>query len=559
MARINYLLLAGVVSLAAAGCGESAMPGGNNNGPDGSSTTPDGGAAPDGSADTAPAQAINQAESVMRSSQFVGASVRRLGSSIGFATGSDGVLSRLGGRVLGGGSDGSGSAGSTAPKLLLPQLPQPLLDRLAETPAAKSLRPRPKFLALATQEENFDDMADDIEAFFKTRLFADANIESKTMTSVTYLLHGDPTCRPLPSEIMNGAPNLPRARCAADLTKLQVRIVVTVDGDGYRFQILLGPDKLELSVFIVHSDLLAWEADLAMSLKATQYANMVLATDRDPAATFPFSKLQGRVRLALKALGDKKASISWSVLEAIAIQDMHYHSFAMKTGDPVIALTGDGVAQTVNLKLAVPQTDLRAPWDPKDTGAQNTDLHVSVGGLSGDTTLSEMADEVAFKDLGLSPSFVEVRDIKILNVLFNAQNGNKMNLTVKPLDNDQVRFSVAPKFDLGLAFNFEGVASEYSNAPASYLLHETYSIKLTGEGGVSPLVVETVPESEGFDGGFKMVTGSLSLATDRDPEATVDVPQGQCLTGNPDPAEGSHPLLGKVQAAECPVPVPAAP
>ncbi len=556
MARINYLVLAGVVSLATVGCGETAMPGGNNT-PDGGNNTPDGGA--DGSnPDTGPAQAINQAESVMRSSQFVGTSVRRLGSSIGFATSSDSVLSRLGSRVVGGGGSDSGPV-PVAPRLLPSPLPQTLMDRIAETPAAKSLRPRPKFLALATQEENFDDMATDIESFFKTRLFADANIESKTMTSVTYLLHGDPTCRPLPSEIANGATDLPRPGCAADLTKLRVRIVVTVDGDGYRFQILLGPDKLELSVFIVHSDLLAWEADLNKSFMATQYANTVLAKDSGD-NTFPFAKLQGRVRVDLKALGDKKASISWSVLEPIDIQDMDYHAFAMKAATPVIALTGDGVAQTLNLKLAVPQTDVRGPWDPKKVGAKNTDLHVSLGGLTGDTTVSESADEVAFTGLGIVHSFAEVRSMKIVDLLFNPADSSKMNLTVKPLANDQVRFTLTPKFDLALAMSFMAVAGEYNSPPDSFLLDETYSIRVTGEPGQTPMVVETVEGTDSFDGGLKMVAGALSLATSKDAAATVSVPQGQCLTSNPEPADGSHPLLGKVMAAACPAPVvPAAP
>src|SRR6185436_18735247 len=102
-------------------------------------------------------------------------------------------------------------------------------------------------------------------------------------------------------------------------------------------------------------------------------------------------------------------------------------SLVMKAADPVIAVTGDGETQTVGVKLAVPQTDLRAPWDPKDTGAQNTDLHISVGGLFGESTVSEMADEVAFVGLGLGRSFVEVRDIKIFELGFNTMDANKMN------------------------------------------------------------------------------------------------------------------------------------
>jgi hypothetical protein len=249
-------------------------------------------------------------------------------------------------------------------------------------------------------------------------------------------------------------------------------------------------------------------------------------------------------------LGEKKATISWSVLEPIELQDMDFHSFAMKANDPVIALTGDGEAQTLTLKLAVPQTDLRAPWDPKDVDAQNSDLHVSIGGLFGESTLSEMTDEVAFTGLGVGPSFVEVRTNKIFELGFNPLSGNKMDLKVKALEGDQVRFTLSPKLDLALAFKLMAVASDYNTAPDSYLLDETYSVLLSGE--TAPLVVETVAESETFDGGFRMVTGALKLATSKDEAATVNVPQGQCLTENPEPAEGSHPILGELRAVTCP-------
>jgi hypothetical protein len=552
MIRTKYLLLASVISLGAIGCGETADPGktpdGGSGNPDGGSGNSDGAVNPD-----SPPAAIDQPASVMRTSQFAGNAVRRLGSSMGFATGSDSVLSRLGGRVFGSGSD-SQEPTPPAPKVVVPQpLPQLLMDRLLETPAAKSLRPRPRFLALATEEENFDAMAADVESFFKDRLFASQNVDSMTMTSVTYLLKGDPTCRPLPSEIMDGAVDRVAVGCASDLLKLQVRIVVTADGDGYRFQILLGPDKLELSVIIIHSDLVAWEADLAQARMATDYANMVLRTDAErlegEKGPLPFTKLQGRIRLALKVDGDKKATVSLTVLEALEIE-MDNHNLAMKAStDPVIAVSGDGTAQTVSVKLAVPQTDLRMPWDPKDTGAQNTDLHASIGGLWSQTTVSEMAEEVAFVGVGVGPSFVEVRGTKIFELGFNTQDGNKMDLTVKPLENDQVRFTVSPKIDLSLAFKLMGVASEFNEAPDSFLLNETYSIRLDG---TAPLIVETVAETDTFEGGFKMVSGNLSLSTTSSDTATVSVPQGQCLTENPTPAEGSHKLLGELMSAACP-------
>jgi hypothetical protein len=518
-------------------CGES-TPGPNNN----NNMNPDGGM-------TTPPQPVDQAQSAQRSAKYAGDIVRQLGGAVSFAGAENGVLSRLAGGVMGmrGGSDEP-----PVQPLLSAPLPRPLLDQLMETPSFKSLRPRPSFLAMATPEENFDDAAADIEAFFKTRLFVAGNVETSTSTSVTYLLKGDPTCRPLPSDISNGEMDRIDLQCAGDLNKLQVRIVVTSDGDGYRFQILLGPDKFELSVFIIHSDELAWEADLAMARLATQFANMALMREgagERREGPFPFSVLKGRVKVALKKLGEKKASISWSVLEALEIQDNDHHSFAMKPASPVIALTGDGVAKTITLKLGIPQTDLRGPWDPKDLGAQNGDLHVMIGGLHGESTLSEMAEELAFTGLGVAPSFVEVRSTKIFELGFNTANGNKMDLKIKPIAGDQARFEIAPRFDLSLLFGLQHVAGDFNSPPDDFLQNQTYSVLMMGG---SRVVVETVQETDTFAGGFKMVEGSLKLSTSASAEATVEVPAGQCLTENPEPAEGSHGILGNIMAASCP-------
>jgi hypothetical protein len=538
MARTNYLIAAGILLAGAVGCGEGTTP----PGPGG-----DGGPSPDGGMDMM-AQPVEQAQSAQRSAQYASDVVRQLGGAIGFGASENGVLSRLAGNLMGM-RQSSDMPPTDMPQALPAPLPEPILSRLFETPSFKSLRPRPGFLALATPEENFDETAADIEAMFKTRLFVAGNVESSTSTSITYLLKGDPTCRPLPSEIADGRLDRVDLKCSADLAKLQVRIVLTGDGDGYRFQILLGPQKYELSVFIIHSDLLAWEADLNMAKMATQYANMVLAGDAERRSEpFPFATLKGRVKVALKKLGDKKASLSWSVLEAIEIQDMNHHSFAMKPADPAMALTGDGVAKTITLKLAFPQTDLRAPWDPQDMGAQNSDLHVAIGGLHGESTLSEMAEELSFVGLGLAPSFVEVRTTKIFELGFNTTNANKMDLKIKPITGDQARFEITPRFDLSLKFGLESVASEFSSPPDSALQGQTYSIKMTGG---SRVVVETMAETETFDGGFKMVEGSLQLSTSADTNATVDVATGNCLTENPEPAEGTHPILGKVMEATC--------
>ena len=484
-----------------------------------------------GSADE-PARKVDPATSALQSAQYTGDVVRQLGRAMSFDL-SDGSML---GRLLGGFLGQSSSAAGTPASVLSSPLPHPVLSRLEGTPALRSMHPA---LSLMTQEENFDDTAADLEALLQHRLLAASNVESSTGTEVTYLLKGDPTCRPLPSKIAEGAADVVDAGCASDLEKLQVRIVVRGDGDGYRYQVLMGPPRHELSVIIVHSDLLGWESDLYQSWQASDYAKTALGQASDP---LPLSRLQGRVKAAVQKLGEEKAAIRFSVLEPLDLQGKPADpfGFAMAKADPVFAVTGDGATDQLTINLGVPRTDVRAPWDPKNVGAKNTDLHVALGGLHGQTTLVEGAEEASFTGLGIGASFVEVRSSRIFDLAFNPQHGNKMDLKVKSLPADGARFEIAPRFDLALGLKLAAIAAELSAMPPAHFLDEIYSVSLAGG---SPSVVETGADM------IKVVAGSLTLSSSAS-ASTVTVPAGQCLAAV-DPAPGAHPLLGALAAGSC--------
>jgi hypothetical protein len=498
-----------------------------------------------------PAQKVDPATSAQASARYTGDIVRQLGRALAFEGADDSLVSKLLGRV--GGT--SSITGKSVRRAMPAPLPRPMLEPLLGTPAAKSML-RPRFLNLQTQEENFDDTAADLEALLEKRLFAAANIEAQSETEVTYLLRGDPTCRPLPSRILEGAADVVDPDCASDLMKLAVRVLVRGDGDGYRFKVTLGPDRLELSTFVIHSDMLAWEADLDQARRATDFANQALG---ETAEAFPLAVLKGRIKVAVNKLGDNpgatKASISFGVLEALDIQGKadEPFAFALGQGDPALAVTGDGAAKQVTVKWAVPRADVKVPWDPRDTGARNTDLHVSIGGVTGETTLAEMAQQVTLRGYGFAPSFVAVRGMHIADMSFNPSTGNKADVSIEMLPDDQARFQISPRLDASLAFKFAAIASELDEMPPEFLMNETYTLLLDG---ASPAVVETVAEKTtatgSFAGGFKVVAGMLKLSTSSSAAATVAVPAGQCLTSNEMPPQGAHPLLGSLQAAACP-------
>jgi len=117
--------------------------------------------------------------------------------------------------------------------------------------------------SMLTPEEQFDDTADRLKTWLRERVLADANLESKTDDEAIYLLHPDPTCRRLltADDPPGTVPEL-SSSCVDQLTKLQVRVSLRADGDGGRLGILIGPDRIELSAFTIHSDLLQLDMDL---------------------------------------------------------------------------------------------------------------------------------------------------------------------------------------------------------------------------------------------------------------------------------------------------------
>ena len=286
-------------------------------------------------------------------------------------------------------------------------------------------------------------------------------------------------------------------------------------------------------------------------LQARQAGDFASRALMQPEAEMPFSRLQGRVKFAVQKLADEKVRFSFGVLEAIDLAGKPDDPFAftLAKSDPAVAVTADGPAKQLTFDLAWPRTDVRAPWDPQDTGARNTDLQVPMGGLTGKSTLTAAAEQVAITGLGVGPSFVAVRGSHIVDLSFNPSHGNKLDLTIKMLPGDEARFELAPRLDLGLAWKLKSVAAELTDPPA-HLLDETWSLLLAG---ASPVVVETVKENTaGFAGGFKLVAGSLTLSSTAAPAGTVSVPTGKCLSENAAPPAGAHPLLGALASVDCP-------
>jgi hypothetical protein len=463
--------------------------------------------------------------------------VRATGNGLAFIGDDGGVV----GKTL---SGFDGATSGIMRKMVSTPLPTPLIRQMRSSPVVKSMGGVQALPSFLTQEEQFDETARDVETLLRDRLLVESNIESKTDSQITYLLKPEPTCRPLPS---SGSTE-PDAGCVRDLPKLQVRLVSEADGDGIRLTVQVGPARDELSAFVIHSDRLAWEVGFARALKAVEFINMTLepAADQKP---YPFTKLEGRIEVALQKLAPSKVEGSLGILEAITVEaDDPQISFNTAKAAPLFAVTGDGVARTATLRWGLGQTEVRAPWDPQGLNLKNRDLLVSIGGSYGAATLVADGNQIALQGYGVGATFVSVRGTHVFDLDFNPHDGRRMDVLVSA-PGDVPRLAVTPRFDLSLAFNLAAVAGELKDPPPAPLLHETYTVVLDG---AVPAVVEAAKQAPGFGGGIKVVAGTLTVATNGTPATTVVVPAGKCLTGKEMVPMGAHEILGRLDVVSCP-------
>jgi hypothetical protein len=426
------------------------------------------------------------------------------------------------------------------------------MSAMSTTPMAQAAAGVP---SLSTTEEKFDDTADDLRTFIRERLLADANLESKTADEAVYLLKGDPTCRSLPRAGDPAPPTLDN-KCVEQLAKLEVRIVMRADGDGVRLKFELGPDKLELVTFVVHSNLIAVEVDFAKAYVATKYAQEKLGTD-SPMGGTQFEKLAGAIRVSLQKDDDKQVTFAASVLSAIDVAEKSAAGVPgpevkLAPSDPLVSVSLDGVAKTADVKLGMAALDVAGTWDPQNTGASNRDAALSIAGLTGDLTFKEGTDELVAKGLGVGATSFKVRGASIFDLGLNPADQHRFDLKITVDAAGEPHYDVTPRFDLSIGTHFQSVAADYAadHQPPTYVLDETYRVDLENGGATSSL--EVVPSNGTFSGGIKIDAGTLTLSTTAPNVPAVTVGPGQCLTGVSMVPAGAHPILGAFASVACP-------
>jgi hypothetical protein len=463
------------------------------------------------------------------------------GLAVGFTVGEEGTVKK----IMGSGNSAADSV--VAPMLAGSQPPTAMLRAMVGPRVTRKMTGL-ELPSMMTPEEQFDEAGHELRRLMEERLFVDSNLESTNGDTATYLLHADPTCRPLPqdSDPPGTVPPI-AADCAMDFEKVAVRITVTSDGDGVRFTVLVGPDRLELVTVFVHSDELAAQVNLPRAKAAAEYMQAQLG---EAAPVQTFERLKGTLRASIKKTGAGTVKAAFSIVEALDIATMNGAAFTTAATDPLIAITGDGNRKVARLDYGLGATKVESTWDPNGSGVANRDFQLTIGGLYGHLSLDEAAKEVTMNDIGIGQTKVTVRGNTILDLNLNADTMRRYSGKLSANTDGTTRVEITPKIDVSLAFDYNAIAADFTTPPDPAIAHETYAINFANGG--APAVLQNAPRTATFAGGLKVVAGTLTLGVASAPAQTITVTAGRCLTSRDPVPEGSNPVIGKLVAADCP-------
>ncbi len=487
------------------------------------------------------AQPIDEKALTQRMALYAEATIHEAGPAMSFAMADEGTVKKIMGSTSSAGS-------SVAPAMLAVLPPTAMLRAMVGPRVTNQMVGFAAAPSMLTTEEQFDEAGKEIRRMMQERLFVDANFESKTNDTATYLLHADPTCRPLTQDTdpVGFVPEID-ASCADDFAKVAVRLAVRADGDGGRLTILIGPGRLELAAFIVHSDEIAVEVDLPKAKTAADYIQQQIP-DGNPIGEF--DRLAGKLRGSLKKVGSQKVTVALAILEPLDIAPKGDLELKSAATNPLIALTSSGITQTAQVQIGLGATDVGTTWDPQNMGLSNRDLHVVIGGLYGQLALDEGQKQILLTDVGIAQSKVTVRGATIVDLNLNADTMRRFSGKVTSNVDGTARLEITPKFDLSLGFDFNAVVADFTSPPDAIFAHETYGVTLANAGAAT--IIEEVVSSATFGGGIRIVAGTLTLAAASVPAETLTVPAGKCLTSQSPVAAGAHPILGALIVADCP-------
>ncbi len=396
----------------------------------------------------------------------------------------------------------------------------------------------------AIAEGDAQAQADRAARYLRERIFTQENLEETRGDTLVFRITGEDVCTD------GTAPADPA--CVSAFDEYVVRLTARKVSGEIQLGIELGEDRAAPLLLRFTRTSVALDVNLGESKKAYQY----LYSKTNPGASPELPEvLEGVVSIMAAKNGEEDFTLSTSVKQAVRVEARDGNgqriAFSTEARDPALSLNIVGRDKNeVTFDLDLGRTDVTLPYeDGNGVAVAGSSYTFRLGGA----TLSLFAKQgqnelsIANVSLGGETTSLMVDGQPLLTVDLNANSNRRLDLSIVPEGSDSAAFRVNPSFELRLGYNLARLAQDGHTVDASEL-NETYTFALTGNvPGILPIPANDLT---GFAGGLKVLDGTLTLTSDKAPDATVTVNASQCLLSQP-PAEGSHPLLGGFSAGAC--------
>ncbi|MBN1961946.1 MAG: hypothetical protein JW841_13455 [Deltaproteobacteria bacterium] len=381
-----------------------------------------------------------------------------------------------------------------------------------------------------------EDIAADINDFLQQYIFTDDNLESSDENSATLLIKGTSICETEDSE------------CISSFTEAQIRIKATLtDNDGVNFDLMIGSSRTNPISIEATPKSIAVQLDLAAFKNAYQ---QIAAITGDDVSDMP-EVLQGILRAKLVINGEQDISLTGSIIKALQLKTNETEGatgLSLAAADPLIAMDLQGLTSTMEIALNAGSGSFYAPYSSLDEESTITDsFSINFAGASFNVSLQPETDLVITNvSIGKGPLTLTLGAKTLLSLLLNPSSDYTFDVAIKATEANDAVLTFTPELNVILDYDF--VNTPFEDPYAEVAMAETYEIDISGNGSAT---IQSVPEdATGFDGGIKVVSGTLNLSAASD-QSSVQVSQGQCLVSVDSEPEAGAPLTAYVQAASC--------
>lgn len=397
----------------------------------------------------------------------------------------------------------------------------------------------------------------EIKRVLEQHIFHPDNVESTDGDSITFLLDGQRLCSEVGTQAQTCAagPGAAEPSCSSAVDqdcidvvdKLQVRITARLLGEkGVELSISLGGQGTLITITLQPD-----EAEVRLTLdSARQTVAHVAQVVGEPLPELP-EAMSGAVSAALKINGPQDVTLKLGVPSTVRVKgsvDQGGYRLGLEQRDPLAALRVTAASKSVELSMDWGALDLELPAGAVWEGATGQ-LQLLLQGWTS-TLIAAAGQPLQIKGIGLgdAASWLKLNGQTLMELDLNAGSGRTFDLLAEPVDGMPL-CTVTPELDLQAWIHLSPLQSYLEDPLPDWALDERYSLQLQSSQG-SPVVLP-VEQTPSYEGGLKVVQGSLILKSHNNPH-TVQVSQGSCMTYIDDLGPGDHPPLSHLIAGPCP-------